>query len=69
LSGDEHVDGDIGNETIAATCGVDVPTFLRAQYGVHYAYLERLPSWPQFKGGWSHRLLAARDVALQLRGV
>jgi lysozyme family protein len=66
--GDDDVDGDIGPATVAAAQQVDPQTFLRAQYGVHYAYLTRLESWPLFKHNWARRLLGARDLGLQIRG-
>lgn len=63
LIGDD-VDGDIGPETMAAVASVAPVTFVNALHGAHYQYLSALFSWPEFKGGWTTRLLAARTTAL-----
>lgn len=56
-------DGVIGAETLAAARAADPGTLNRALFGVHYAYLTRLMSWPEFGDGWTTRLTAARDAA------
>jgi hypothetical protein len=44
-------------------------TLANALTGAHYNYLSALFAWPEFKGGWTARLLAARMTALgMIRG-
>jgi lysozyme family protein len=61
-----EVDGDIGRETIAVSKSADPTTLINALTGVHYAYLTSLRTWPEFRDGWTKRLLAARDAAIAL---
>jgi lysozyme family protein len=65
LTGDD-VDGDVAGFSVITAAAGDPATLLRALTGVHYAYLTRLPSWLEFRGGWTKRLLDARQIALQL---
>jgi lysozyme family protein len=65
LVGDD-VDDDFGRESLAAVAGRHAPTLIQALYGNHYAYLKRLSSWPEFKGGWTKRLNAVLPAALAL---
>ena len=60
------VDGGIGEKTLGLVQGRDAVTLIHALHGAHYAYCKRLPSWPEFQGGWTKRLLAARLTALGL---
>jgi lysozyme family protein len=65
FTGDD-VDGDIGDQSIAVALNRDPKTLLACLTGVHYGYLTKLDGWAEFKDGWTHRLLAARELALQL---
>lgn len=64
--GADDVDGWIGPASIAAAAAGDAATLIKALHGAHYAYLTRLAGWPEFKGGWTTRLQAAREAALAL---
>nr|WP_294566946.1 glycosyl hydrolase 108 family protein [uncultured Rhodopila sp.] len=66
LTGDDDVDGDIGPETLALVPGAHVPTLMRALVGSHFAYCRSLAAWPEFHGGWTTRLNAAREFAATL---
>jgi lysozyme family protein len=59
LIGDD-VDGGVGPKTLRFVPGRDALT------GAHYAYLKRLPTWKKFEGGWTKRIVAARETALAL---
>jgi lysozyme family protein len=59
-------DGAIGPETIAAAKARDAQTFIHAMTGIHYGYLSGLAPWVDFGGGWTKRLIAAREAALLL---
>jgi len=58
------VDNSIGPHDLARIADSDAKTLMMALHGNHYAYLQRLPSWNEFKGGWERRLVAALDAAV-----
>jgi lysozyme family protein len=71
--GHEDVDGWIGPDTLRAVRGRDPATLIDAVSGVHYAYLETLPTWAEFGGaehgdGWTGRLKAAQAAAQAMAG-
>lgn len=64
--GEDDVDGWIGPVTLKAIRASDPATLINALSGAHYAYLTTLSIWPDFKGGWTHRLKLAQPAALAL---
>lgn len=60
------VDGVIGPNDMRRLGASDAKTLIEALHGNHYRYLAELDTWAEFGGGWTRRLVAARDTALQL---
>lgn len=62
------VDGEMGTASVGRAVQAHPATLIRAQFGVHHAYLEGLPGWAEFGGGWHTRLTAAVVAAMALLG-
>lgn len=57
-------DGRIGPATLAAAKGKPAGVIIDALCDVRLAFLERLPTWPNFGRGWSARVASVRRQAL-----
>lgn len=63
-------DGQIGERTLAALKGRDPATLIVQLCEARLAWLQRLPIWKTFGGGWTTRVNGVRDGALRrLRGL
>ncbi len=65
FTGDD-LDGFIGPASIAAAKAMDPTQLVEALCGAHLAYCSSLSAWPEFHGGWTKRLTAAKTLALSL---
>lgn len=62
----DDVDGDIGTMTVGVALHAAPATLANALTGAHYRYISELSAWPEFGGGWTLRLQAARQMALSM---
>lgn len=53
-------DGIVGEQTLAAVRGLDVPRAIDRYCDVRLAFMKRLKHWPTFKNGWSRRVAEVR---------
>jgi lysozyme family protein len=60
------LDGHIGPMSIAAAKTKNIQQLIEELCDGHYAYCKSLSSWPEFHGGWTKRLTAARLLAISL---
>ena len=59
-------DGRIGPVTLAAARRGDAAAHVRALCAARRAFLQRLPTWPAFGRGWTHRVASVEARALAL---
>jgi lysozyme family protein len=58
------VDGDLGEQTLAAAKAVVAQTFVTDFAAVRLLFLISLPLWPIERGGWTRRVICAVPAAL-----
>ena len=56
-------DGRIGDQTIAAAVGMDPHVIIDRMCDDRLAYLQSLPTWPIYGGGWTTLVKKVRDSA------
>lgn len=60
------VDGVLGPITLAAINAFDPAGFINGLCNRRLAFLQGLPTWPRFGGGWGSRVVDLRNYALNL---
>lgn len=59
-------DGSIGPKTLAAAAEADPVAVISAIHGSRMRFLQGLPIWPTFKGGWTRRVDEVRAKSLAM---